>query len=53
MILIVLLVFSRSPREDDGTPIEKRRSGRNANKTKKYVDEIDLNLSDEENLLSR
>jgi hypothetical protein len=38
----------RSPLEDGGTPIEKRRSGRNANKLKKYVDEIDLNLSDED-----
>ena len=43
---------SRSPKDDEGTPIEKRRSGRNTNKRKKYVDEVDLNLSDEENLLS-
>ena len=42
----------RSPREDDGNPIEKRRSGRNTNKQKKYVDEIDLNLSDDDNIMS-
>jgi hypothetical protein len=43
----------RSPKDgDDGTPIEKRRSGRNTNKRKKYIDEIDLNLSDDDNILS-
>lgn len=34
----------------DENPIEKRRSGRNT-KRKKYVDDVDLNLSDEENIL--
>jgi len=42
----------RSPRDEGGTPIEKRRSGRNTNKQKKYVDEIDLNLSDDDNIMS-
>ena len=42
----------RSPRDEGGIPIEKRRSGRNANKQRKYVDEIDLNLSDDDNLMS-
>lgn len=40
-----------SPKEEDPS-IEKRRSGRNT-KRKKYVDEIDLNLSEEENILSQ
>ncbi len=39
-----------SPKEDE--MIEKRRSGRNTNKRKKYVDDVDLNLSDEENLMA-
>ena len=38
-----------SPKDDE--IIEKRRSGRNTNKRKKYVDDVDYNLSDEENLL--
>jgi hypothetical protein len=41
-----------SPKGDESA-IEKRRSGRNTNKTKKYVDDVDLNLSDDENLLSQ
>ena len=28
--------------------LQKRRSGRNTNKRKKYLDDLDLNLSDEE-----
>ena len=31
--------------------IDKRRSGRNTNKRKKYVDEVEFNFSDDENLL--
>jgi hypothetical protein len=41
-------LHSSTPKEDDGTPVEKRRSGRNTNNRKKYIDEIDLNLSEEE-----
>jgi hypothetical protein len=36
----------QSPRDDS----EKRRSGRNTNKRKKYVDDVDLNLSEEEHV---
>ena len=32
--------------------IEKRRSGRNTNKRKKYVDDVELNLSDDDNILA-
>jgi hypothetical protein len=39
-----------SPKEDE--LIEKRRSSRNTNKRKKYVDDVDLNLSDDDNLLA-
>lgn len=38
-----------SPKDDE--PIEKRRSGRNTNKRKKYVDDVDYNFSDDENPL--
>ena len=38
-----------SPKDDE--IIEKRRSGRNTNKRKKYVGDVDSNLSDEEHLL--
>ena len=40
-----------SPRDDDPA-FEKRRSGRNTNKRKKYVDDVDLNLSEDENILA-
>jgi hypothetical protein len=33
--------------------IDKRRSSRNANKRKKYVDDVDLNLSDDESILAQ
>ncbi len=33
--------------------MEKRRSSRNTNKRKKYTDEVDFNLSDDESLLMK
>lgn len=39
-----------SPKEDE--LIEKRRSGRNT-KRKKYVDDVDLNFSEEENVFEK
>lgn len=37
-----------SPKDDEAT-LDRRRSGRHTNKRKKYVDDVDLHLSDEEN----
>lgn len=47
----MLSLRSSTPKEEDGTPVEKRRSGRNTNNRKKYIDEIDLNLSEEESVM--
>ena len=41
----------REEQEDDDLLSDKRRSGRRAGPRKKYVDDVQLDLSDDENLL--
>ena len=41
----------REEEEDDDLLSDKRRSGRRAGPRKKYVDDVQLDLSDDENLL--